>query len=361
MKTYLVGGAVRDKLLGLEIKERDWVVVGSTPEAMLARGFRPVGKEFPVFLHPETQEEYALARTERKVSKGYKGFTFHAAPDVTLAEDLARRDLTINAIAEDEKGALTDPFGGQKDLQAKVFRHVSPAFSEDPVRILRLARFACRFIDFSIHPETLQLMQQMVANGEVDALVSERVWQELYRALHYEQPKRFFDVLSHCNALEKLFPEIKVDRAGIKKLTDALPTLSTAQRFAVLTHDIAINALKALNKRYRLPNEFYQLAELTIKFGSDFEKLDCGDAKLVLDFIKKTDGLRREQRFDNFLEITTVCFQGGCRELLKKSLNAIKEIDTSSLATTGLKGHEFGKQLDELRLQVIHNTITDHS
>src|SRR5437763_824019 len=192
MKTYIVGGAVRDWLLGLPVQDRDHVVIGATPEQMVASGFRPVGKDFPVFLHPVTQEEYALARTERKTAPGYKGFVFHAAPDVSLEEDLVRRDLTINAIAQAEDGTLVDPFNGQRDLQARLFRHVSPAFAEDPVRILRVARFAARFTDFTVAPETNALMRQMVQAGEVDALVPERVWQELARGLMEQKPSRMF-------------------------------------------------------------------------------------------------------------------------------------------------------------------------
>lgn len=216
MKIYLVGGAVRDELLGIPYHEKDWVVVGATAEEMLAKGYRQVGKDFPVFLHPKTNEEYALARTERKVSKGYTGFTFNAAPEVTLEEDLQRRDLTINAIAKAEDGTIIDPFHGREDLQNKILRHVSPAFSEDPVRILRIARFAARYGDFTIAPETLALMKQMVVSGEVDALVPERVWKEWQRALSEKHPEKFFEVLAACGAMAILFPEISPENAGRK-------------------------------------------------------------------------------------------------------------------------------------------------
>ncbi|MCK5640409.1 MAG: multifunctional CCA tRNA nucleotidyl transferase/2'3'-cyclic phosphodiesterase/2'nucleotidase/phosphatase, partial [Gammaproteobacteria bacterium] len=211
LEIYLVGGAVRDQLLGLQPQDRDWVVLGATPEIMKARGFKPIGKDFPVFLHPETKEEYALARTERKTAPGYHGFEFHAAPDVTLEEDLKRRDLTINAMAQAADGSIIDPFNGQVDLQAQRLRHVSEAFAEDPVRILRLARYAARYAErgFSVAEETNTLMQQMVENGEVDALVAERVWQELERALSENTPARFFEVLRECGALAKLFPELE--------------------------------------------------------------------------------------------------------------------------------------------------------
>ncbi|OZA13922.1 MAG: multifunctional CCA tRNA nucleotidyl transferase/2'3'-cyclic phosphodiesterase/2'nucleotidase/phosphatase, partial [Hydrogenophilales bacterium 17-62-8] len=255
MKTYIVGGAVRDRLLGLPVADRDYVVVGASPEQMVALGYQPVGKDFPVFLHPETHAEYALARTERKSGTGYKGFTVHAAPDVTLEEDLSRRDLTINAIAEDSDGALIDPYGGQRDLAARTFRHVSEAFAEDPVRILRVARFAARFTAFTVAAETNALMRQMVDNGEVDALVPERVWQEIARGLMEAQPSRMFHVLRDCGALARLLPEI--DRLfGVPQPPAHHPEIDTgihvmlvvdwaaAQgyslpvRFAALTHDL---------------------------------------------------------------------------------------------------------------------------
>jgi tRNA nucleotidyltransferase (CCA-adding enzyme) len=255
MKTYIVGGAVRDRLLGLPVADRDYVVVGATPDEMLALGFQPVGKDFPVFLHPQTHEEYALARTERKSGHGYKGFKVYAAADVTLEEDLLRRDLTINAMAEDETGELIDPYGGQRDLAGNIFRHVSAAFAEDPVRILRVARFAARFTGFAVAPETNALMRQMVDNGEVDALVPERVWQEVARGLMDAQPSRMFRVLRDCGALARLFPEI--DRLfGVPQPPQHHPEIDTGihimlvidwaarqgfslpVRFAALTHDL---------------------------------------------------------------------------------------------------------------------------
>src|SRR5436305_4678557 len=208
MKAYIVGGAVRDALLGVPVNDRDWVVVGATPDEMLAAGYKPVGQDFPVFLHPHTREESALARTERKTAPGYHGFLFHADPSVTLEEDLARRDLTINAMAQEADGRIVDPFGGQADLRDKVLRHVSPAFAEDPVRILRLARFAARYADFRVAPETEALMRRMVDEGEVDALVPERVWQELSRGLMEARPSRMFEVLRGCGALARLLPEV---------------------------------------------------------------------------------------------------------------------------------------------------------
>src|SRR5690606_73563 len=266
MKTYVVGGAVRDELLGLPVKDRDHVVVGATPEQMTAQGFRPVGKDFPVFLHPETHEEYALARTERKTGKGYKGFQVHAAPEVTLEEDLARRDLTINAIARSEDGEFIDPYDGRADLEHKVLRHVSPAFAEDPVRILRAARFAARFTEFGVAPETMDLMRQMVEAGEVDALVAERVWQELAKGLMEEKPSRMFEVLRECGALARILPEL--DRLwGVPQPPQHHPEIDTGVhvmmvidyaasrgyslpvRFAALTHDLG----KGTTPRHVLP------------------------------------------------------------------------------------------------------------
>jgi len=253
VKTYIVGGAVRDELLGLPVKDRDWVVVGATPEEMAARGFKPVGKDFPVFLHPATHEEYALARTERKSGRGYKGFNVHAAPDVTLEDDLRRRDLTINAIAKSEDGRLIDPFGGREDLKQGVLRHVSDAFAEDPVRILRVARFAARFA-FEIAPETMQLMRHMVSSGETDYLVPERVWQEFAKGLMEEQPQRMFEVLEACGLRERLLPELETQP---EVLSGAL-----AVRFALLCWALAEDEVETLCRRLRVPNEPRELALL---------------------------------------------------------------------------------------------------
>src|SRR5438105_3972312 len=255
MRTYMVGGAVRDALLGLPVNDRDWVVVGATPQEMIASGYLPVGRDFPVFLHPQTREEYALARTERKTARGYHGFVFHAEPNISLEEDLARRDLTINAMARTEDGRVIDPFGGQMDLGKHLLRHVTVAFREDPVRILRVARFAARFADFRVADETLALMRQMVEAGEVDALVPERVWQELARGLMEAKPSRMLDVLRECGALARLLPE--VDRLwGVPQRADYHPEVDTGVhlamvmdmsarlraplpvRFACLTHDL---------------------------------------------------------------------------------------------------------------------------
>jgi tRNA nucleotidyltransferase (CCA-adding enzyme) len=362
MKTYLVGGAVRDKLLGLPVKERDWVVVGGTPAVMQRMGYKAVGKDFPVFLHPKTKEEYALARTERKVSKGYKGFTFYAKKDVTLEEDLRRRDLTINAIAEDEQGNLIDPYSGQQDLKNRILRHVSPAFAEDPVRILRLARFASKLPEFKVHTGTNQLMQQMVKEGEVNALVAERVWQEFERALIEPAPQRFFEVLSNCHALSILFPMIKMNGTGIVRLIDSLSTISSGtQRFAVLCHDISLANLKTLQQRYRIPQEYFDLAKLTINSLINYQNIEKADAETLLQFLKNTDGLRRPKRFKNLLTVLSVCVDDDNAEqrnhLLLNSLIAIKEIDTKKLQDQNLSGPEFAKKLRNLQIEKLKQLI----
>ncbi|MBW5802964.1 multifunctional CCA tRNA nucleotidyl transferase/2'3'-cyclic phosphodiesterase/2'nucleotidase/phosphatase [Coxiella endosymbiont of Ornithodoros amblus] len=361
MKVYLVGGAIRDQLLGLPVKEKDWVVVGATPEEMMARRFKPVGKEFPVFLHPETHEEYALARTERKVAKGYKGFTFYAAPDVSLEEDLKRRDLTINAIAETPEGQLIDPYGGQEDLKNKVLRHVSVAFQEDPVRVLRLARLATKFADFSIHPDTLDLMKKMVCAGEIDALVPERVCQELIRALSNEKPTRFFTVLNQCGALAILFPEIKMEGKGmaaLQSVTDRTP--SPIIRFATLQSDLPPEIIQKLAQRYRVPNEYTDLVILVAFFGSDYVNLNRMNESRLLNFLLKTDALRRKERFDQFvftcdlISSTTLSQQKKIKEIIK----AIKSVDIKPLQEKQLKGRAFAKALEKLRLEAIRTLIS---
>ena len=329
MQTFIVGGAVRDELLGRPNADRDYVVVGATPEAMLSQGFRPVGKDFPVFLHPTTHEEYALARTERKTGRGYHGFAFHAAPDVTLEDDLARRDLTINAMAKAADGSLIDPFHGQRDLQAKLLRHVGPAFAEDPVRILRIARFAARFSDFSIAPETLELMRGMVAAGEVDHLVAERVWQELAKGLMEDQPSRMFAVLRDCGALARLLPE--VDKLfGVPQRADYHPEIDTGihtlmvvdqsalrgfalpVRFSALTHDLgkaetpadilprhlgheerSVRLTEKLCARLRVPNDCRDLALLMARYHGNVHRAADLKASTIVTLFEKTDALRR--------------------------------------------------------------------
>jgi tRNA nucleotidyltransferase (CCA-adding enzyme) len=337
MKTFLVGGAVRDQLLQRTIGDRDWVVVGGTPEALQALGYTPVGKDFPVFLHPQTHEEYALARTERKSGRGYHGFVVHASPDVTLEEDLARRDLTINAIAQDDDGTLIDPFHGQADLQAKVLRHVSPAFAEDPVRILRLARFAARFHDFSVAPETLALMQTMVEHGEVDHLVPERVWQEVARGLMEARPSRMFEVLRQCGALARLLPELN-RLWGVPQRPEYHPEVDTgvhvmmvldmaaqmeaslSVRYACLGHDLgkgttpadvlprhigheerSVRLLKGVNERLRVPNDCKELAEVVAReHGNIHQCLGFGAAALVR-LLERLDAFRKPARLVDIL------------------------------------------------------------
>ena len=359
LKVYLVGGAVRDQLLGLPVKEKDWVVVGSTPEDMISRGFKPVGKEFPVFLHPETHEEYALARTERKIVKGYKGFTFHTAT-VTLEEDLKRRDLTINAIAKAPDERLIDPYGGQQDLKNKIFRHVSVAFQEDPVRILRLARLATKFPDFSIHPNTLNLMQKMVKTGEVDSLVPERVWQELARALDNKKPIRFFSVLNQCSALPILFPDIKIGGKGMTALMSVTDkTSSGVIRFAALQSDLSPKIIQNLAQRYRVPNKYNDLAFLVARFGNNYINLGTLSEIALLNFIIKTDALRRQSRFEQFILTCNFIYSDSPAQFkkIKEIIKVIKSVDIKPLQKKQLKGDIFANALEQLRLKAIRTMI----
>jgi len=362
MKIYLVGGAVRDELLKRPIKERDWVVIGSTPSEMRKKGFKPVGKDFPVFLHPKTHEEYALARTERKISKGYKGFQFYTAKNVTLEDDLIRRDLTINAIAKDSKGHLIDPYHGQEDLKKKLLHHVSPAFAEDPVRILRVARFACKLPGFKIHPTTLKLMKKMVKEGEVNALVAERVWQEFAKALGEAVPYRFFEVLKDCAALSILFPEFKPLKKHLENLKNAVkinekPTI----RFAALCAYLKLDKLNFLCKRYCIPNEFKELATLAVKFYQDYIKIIKKDAHFILNFLTKTDAFRREKRFKQFLIVCKVIDKKSphkkIQKLLVKSLAAAKSVNTKRLQTQKLKGLKFAHALKNLQQESINKVL----
>ncbi len=346
MQIYVVGGAVRDELLGRPNADRDYVVVGATPKTMLAQGFRPVGKDFPVFLHPQSHEEYALARTERKSGHGYHGFTFHAAPDVTLEEDLARRDLTINAMARATDGTLIDPYYGQRDLQARILRHAGPAFAEDPVRILRIARFAARFNDFTVAPETMALMRDMVASGEVDHLVAERVWQELAKGLMEDQPSRMFAVLRDCGALARLLPEVDA-LFGVPQRPDYHPEIDTgihtmmvidqsarygltlAGRFAALTHDLgkaltpadvlprhigheerSYRLTEQLCQRLRVPNDCRDLALLMARYHGNIHRAVELKASTIVGLLEKTDALRRPDRFRQLLEACRCDYTG---------------------------------------------------
>jgi tRNA nucleotidyltransferase (CCA-adding enzyme) len=305
MKTYAVGGAVRDGLLGLPVQDRDYVVVGATPDDMIAAGYMPVGKDFPVFLHPETHEEYALARTERKTAPGYKGFVFHTDAAVTLEEDLIRRDLTINAMARGEDGSVIDPFNGQADLRARIFRHVSQAFAEDPVRILRVARFAARFGDFTVAPETNQLMRNMVAAGEVDALVAERVWQEISRGLMEAQPSRMFAVLRDCGALLRLLPELEGEllrraMAAVDHCAGADSNLP--QRFAIVMRDLATDKVDAICARLKIPGDCRDLAVMAAREQDKFiHAADMTPEELVC-LLERCDVFRKPQRFVEMLQ-----------------------------------------------------------
>ncbi|SEB05233.1 multifunctional CCA addition/repair protein [Paraburkholderia sartisoli] len=383
MNIYAVGGAIRDELLGVPVKDRDYVVVGATPEQMVAQGYRPVGKDFPVFLHPQTHEEYALARTERKTAAGYHGFQFFYAPDVTLEEDLARRDLTINAMAREVRpdgelaGPVIDPFNGQADLRNRVFRHVSDAFLEDPVRILRIARFAARFAGFTVAPETMALMRKMVAAGEVDALVPERVWQEVSRGLMEPKPSRMIDLLRECGALARVLPEIDA-LFGVPQRADYHPEVDTGVhvmmvldhaatqgyaltvRFAALTHDLgkattpedvlprhighegrSVDLLKPLCERLRVPNECRDLAVLVAReHGNIHRVMETGPAGLVRLF-ERCDALRKPARFAEALQACEADARGRLgfeareypqAERLRIALVAARAVDGGAVA-----------------------------
>jgi tRNA nucleotidyltransferase (CCA-adding enzyme) len=341
MKIYRVGGSVRDELLGLPVIDRDYVVVGATPEALADKGFRPVGKDFPVFLHPVTQEEYALARTERKTAPGYKGFAFHAAPDVTLEQDLARRDFTVNAMAMDDAGTLIDPFHGADDLKAKVLRHVGPAFAEDPVRILRGARFAARF-GFAIAPETMALMRAMTASGEVDALVPERVWQELARGLKEARPVDMFGVLDACGAFAKVLPELgqfDADAAHFRALQSAATLdLSLPARFAALTGTLDDARLQTLAARVRVPNECRELAATYLCHAASLARADTLDAPALTGLIQGADGLRQEARFLSLIAVAQLFADAGgltskaASKRLLLALNAARAVNAGAVA-----------------------------
>jgi tRNA nucleotidyltransferase (CCA-adding enzyme) len=400
VKVYLVGGAVRDALLGLAVHERDFVVVGSSVEAMLAQGFQQVGKDFPVFLHPQSQEEYALARTERKSAPGYHGFVMHASPQVTLEEDLARRDLTINAMAQAENGGLVDPYGGRADLAARVLRHVSPAFVEDPVRILRVARFAARFagLGFHVADETLDLMRTMVANGEVDALVPERVWQEMLKALSTEYPARFFEVLREVGALKHLLPELDA-LFGVPQPVRYHPEIDTGvhslmvlqqavrlgadapTRWAALLHDVGkgttrpeewphhygheergARLIEPLAARLRWPLEFRDLAVMSARWHGHVHKVLDLRSATVLKVLEGVDALRRPQRFEQFLLVCEADARGrlgfeDCAypqaDVMRRAFAVIKAVSVQPLLARGLSGAALGQALARERLRAL--------
>ena len=406
MKTYMVGGAVRDRLLGRPVNDHDWVVVGATPEDMVARGFVPVGRDFPVFLHPETHEEYALARTERKNGRGYRGFVVQTSPDVTLEEDLARRDLTINAIAvgADETGveAIFDPYDGRRDIAQRLLRHVTDAFREDPVRILRVARFAARFTDFSVAPETMQLMREMVQHGEADHLVAERVWQELSRGLMEAQPSRMFAVLRECGALAVVLPEL--DRLwGVPQRAEYHPEVDTgvhvmmvldmaarlsaplAVRFACLVHDLgkgttpqdmlprhigheqrSSKLLQAVAERLRVPVDCRELADVVAReHGNIHRSSELGAAALVR-LLERCDAIRKPARLDEILLACECDARGRLgyedapypqRARINAALAAVQSVVTSSIAAQaaaqGLQGAKVGERIHAARVRAV--------
>ena len=398
MNIYLVGGAVRDELLGLPVQDRDFVVVGATPEEMVEHGFQPVGSDFPVFLHPQTHDEYALARTERKTARGYRGFQISAAPDVRLEEDLARRDLTINAMARGESGELIDPFNGAADLKAKVLRHVSPAFVEDPVRILRTARFAARFATFTVAPETMALMQGMVGAGEVGALVPERVWQELSRGLMEAKPSRMFDVLRNCGALAKIFPE--VDRLfGVPQPAQHHPEIDTGvhvmmvidyaavsgyglpARFAALTHDLgkgttppaewprhhghearSVKLLDQMCERLKVPADCRDLARLAARFHGDIHRALELRPDTVAKLLQAADGYRRPARFRELLQTCEADARGRLgmghapypqTAYLLGAMEAASRVDCGAIAAAESDPGAISRAIESARIRAI--------
>ena len=401
METFLVGGSVRDGLLDLPVVDRDWVVVGATPQQMLDLGYRAVGRDFPVFLHPDTHEEYALARTERKSGPGYRGFVVQASPEVTLGEDLARRDLTINAIARDASGALIDPHHGVRDIEARVLRHVSSAFTEDPVRILRLARFAARFADFSVAPETMALARSMVDAGEVDALVAERVWQELAKGLGEREPSRMFQVLRECGALARILPE--VDRLfGVPQPALHHPEVDTGVhvmmaldlaareqaplpvRFALLVHDLGkgttppaewprhiaheqrgVPLIDALCQRLRVPSECHDLARLVSRFHTDVHRALELRPATVLKVIEGNDAVRRPERFLQVLLACEFDARGRLglawraypqRALMEAALEAARSIDAGAIARSSAR-ERIAEAVRQARLTAVASAI----
>jgi tRNA nucleotidyltransferase (CCA-adding enzyme) len=374
MQVYLVGGAVRDELLGVAVRERDWVVVGATPDQMLQAGYQPVGQDFPVYLHPETKEEYALARQERKVGPGYRGFVTEFSPTVTLEQDLLRRDLTINAMARGPRGELIDPYGGERDLRARVLRHVSAAFSEDPVRVLRVARFAARFaaLGFAIAPPTLALMRQLVASGEMAALVPERIWRELERALLEPRPERFFETLALCGAMPIVLQELAAmwssagpaaEAARRLKSSAALST-EAAVRLAALAATLEPAQITALATRLRLPTEYSDLCAQAARLSDPIGHADQLDADGQLKLLEAADALRRPERLSRLLLVAeavagfaTTPWPPG--EALRRALNCVTAVSVGSAGLTGLAGPELGAALRAARLAALTRAGAD--
>ncbi|HDZ54972.1 MAG TPA: multifunctional CCA addition/repair protein [Pseudomonas xinjiangensis] len=397
---YLVGGAVRDRLLGLPVSERDWVVVGASPDIMIAAGFRPVGQDFPVFLEPSTGEEHALARTERKSGRGYGGFTFHASPDVTLEEDLIRRDLTVNAMAQAEDGSLIDPYGGKRDLDARILRHVSPAFAEDPLRVLRVARFSARYagLGFRVADETLALMRELAESGELEALTAERSWKEISRALMEPYPEVFIRVLRQCGALARLFPEVdrlfgvpqpeahhpEVDTGEHQLLVlqqAAAMNLPLAARWACLLHDLGkgltdpdnwprhhgheqkgVKTVKAVNQRCKVPRDCAELAVLTCEYHTHCHRALELRPQTLLKLFKAFDIYRRPERFEQFLGACEADARGRTgledraypqTDYLRGAVKAASQVSVQPLLERGLQGAELGQALEIDRGQAL--------
>ena len=400
MKNYLVGGAVRDEILGYPFKEKDWVVVGATVDDMIAAGYQQVGKDFPVFLHPETKEEHALARTERKTAAGYRGFEVHASPDVTLEDDLIRRDLTINAIAKDENGEYIDPYNGVADIENKILRHVSKAFSEDPVRILRIARFLARYkhLGFSIADETIELMKAMVSAGEVDALVPERVWQEMQKALNEKTPTAFITALRDCGALERILPELDC-LFGVPQPIEHHPEIDTGihtlmvleqacllskagdVRFAALMHDLGkgttpesewprhiaheargADIVKKVCQRLRIPNEYRDLAERTARFHLHYHRALELKPATVVKTLEQLDAYRKPERFEKFLLASEADARGRTGyenkgfpqgNFFRQALSVTKDIDIDKLRSLGFENMALANEIKKTRIKAV--------
>ncbi len=355
LDVYLVGGAVRDELLGIKPLEHDWVVVGSTPEQMLALGFKQVGKDFPVYLHPDSGDEYALARTERKSGHGYAGFEVHAAPDVTLQQDLSRRDLTVNAIARDSAGNLVDPFNGQQDLAQRILRHVSDAFIEDPLRVLRAARFAARYHEygFSIAADTMNLMTRLSHSGELTFLAAERLWVETEKALKTANPSVFFQVLEDCGAIAALCPNWHPRERELKTLHLASQAShSTAVRFAALMAHQPGDIIEQVCEIFKVPNQHRDLALLVARHGMDCH---CRSGEHALRLLEQTEAWRRDQRFEDFLEVCTLAYalRGDERDALVQAAAQTASIDTSQWQAEGIKGPAMGERVRQARLQIL--------
>jgi tRNA nucleotidyltransferase (CCA-adding enzyme) len=358
VQIYLVGGAVRDKLLGLPVKDRDWVVVGTTPEEMTKLGFRPVGSDFPVFLHPETQEEYALARTERKSGRGYKGFTFHTSPDVTLEEDLIRRDLTINAMAMDDQGNITDPFNGQQDIENRLLRHVSDAFLEDPLRVLRVARFLARFADlgFSIAPETLELMGKIASEGELDQLTPERVWQEFERALVTSTSSAFWEALDASNALYLLQG---LGRISIEHLTTLnSPALQSSQeRFALACYlaELNSNELERLCESLRIPNRYRDLAKAQLRHGVTVQTFKTASSEAKLDLISELKLAKQPEAVEPLIHIAQALSPDDAvdSDSIAEATRMVAQIQAKDLIPEGFGGIELGREIRRRQLLLL--------